>query len=113
LGMLGVLLFWNTALSAAGGLIPHAVWLGERKLQTDGYLLLQLLLPARLKSGPVTFTPDRADALAFFESTPHPDRLSPGTVASSPREAGAESIIFRQQQRRLASRLLRVAGTQG
>lgn len=41
-GFMVVSFFWLTALSAAGGLIPHTVRIGHQKMWNDGYLLLRL-----------------------------------------------------------------------
>jgi hypothetical protein len=50
IGAVGVILFWETAISAINGLIPHRIHLGPQHLYTDGYWLFHLCLLSNAKA---------------------------------------------------------------
>jgi hypothetical protein len=109
-GLIASVLFWFTAMSAVGGLIPQTVWIGGNKLRSDGYLLFQLCISSHVGPAGFPLNPNWKEALELFQSSsPQTAFLDTGSFCAG--EPSACSKAFRQQQARLGSRLLPAAGT--
>lgn len=93
-----ILFFWVLFI-AIGGVIPQTVMIGERKLKTDGALLVRTWLAPK---GAVGFTGDPSwlEALPLLQSA-----AGNGKPAGWTGSQGAPGISFRDSQSRLRSRL--------
>jgi hypothetical protein len=109
-GLTAAALFCLTAMSAARGLMPHRVRLAGDNRPTDGYLLLQLLVP-RLKTTRLRFPSDSARALELLQSSSSQETFAVDSNPAEPGDPPAASPAFREQRDRLASRLLPDVGS--
>jgi len=98
-----VLLVWS-ALATVGGLIPHQIWMGKRRLWTDGYLLWRLWTGSEDEVRQFFLNPDWREAFDLLQSGAQNDT---NCFARSSTKPGESLEAFREQQTRLASRLIR------
>ena len=96
-GFVVSVLFWRHAMVAATGLFPLKIWLGNQRVRTDGYLLLQIV---RGKVG--QHFPESQkwmEALVLLQCD--------GSEGESFYDNLADLPSFAEQQARLSSQLLR------
>jgi hypothetical protein len=108
-GLIACILFWNTALSTLGGIIPMTFRMDHRKLWTDGYWLLYLWTAARERIQALAMQCDWPEALELLQSI-NLERTSGAAVALMPSAGSSESVSFPVQRARLSSRLLPARG---
>jgi hypothetical protein len=99
-----VMFFW-LGLGTISGLIPHKMWLGNRQICSDAYVLLLLWTSSKAYFG-TTWNSDWDDALGLIRSTSQergPFLKENGAVAEDQAKAFA---TFCEQQAKLRSRLL-------
>ena len=106
-GLVAVALFWWTASSAVGGLVPFKFWMEDRRVWTDGYWLFLLWTSARDQIAKLAVSCDWRRGLEMLKhDLPKEKRVGAVEVARSEVTAqGSENMMtFEQLQARLASR---------
>jgi hypothetical protein len=101
------LLFWWTALSAVGGLVPQMMWVGHCRMWTDGYWLLRLLTGSNAQITEFARSSDWRARLDLLQSESSQTSNPPGVGGGELPGHLAGSTAFHEQRELLSSRLLR------
>lgn len=108
-GLMASVLFWWTAMSTVGGLVPHRFWICHQRMWTDGYLLLRLWTTSNDRAAELALNLDWKQALELLQSAYPASEMSEQATGMKPPGHPDSSLTFLDQQVRLASRLPREA----
>ena len=111
-GLIVFALFWWTAMSAVTGLVPLKVWMGHRRVWSDGYWLLRLWTASKEGMKELASNPEWRAALELLRAS-RPDGKVIVVEPEGPGSRPGSSLTFQQQQAQLASRLLPTVKTEG
>ena len=113
IGLFAVAFFWWTAFSAIGGLVPLRIWMGDRRMWTDGYWLLRLWTASRERIAEFAVSHDWRRGLEMLENDIRKKRTDvlPAELPECAARRNEDVPNFQQLQARLASRLCNVSSS--
>ena len=105
-GVVTALLFWWTALSFAGGLLPMVAQVDGRKTWNDTYLLFHIVTASRERMRALLLQCDWPHALEMLRAVALEQTATSTPLGGTRSDGTSEAVTFPVQRARLASRLL-------